>query len=542
MTVRRLSVVLVAALVTVALVASGVALVSGGAEAAGAETTTSCTVVDDPGVYRLGANVTNASADSCVRVESDDVVLDGDGHALTGDGDGVAVEVTATDERGQDPYENVTVRDLRVDSWGTGLAFVNTENATVTGVAVADADVGVRAGNASQRRPGYVVSADGTTVTDSTVRDVGTGVVVEDSTRVAVVDSDVTGYGDEGVRLDGVSESAVARNELVASEGAGDAVVVAATFGQESHGDAVVANHVAGGDVAVDLEEDLVRGTSVVRNDVERGDVFVGGSHVDDSRTVVAANDVTDGAVVVDRAANVSVAGNTLTNASESGGPTTVRVEDSTRVAVRNNTVTGARIGVSLEFLALENTVADNRITGGGVGVEVRRSAVNNTVEGNTLAGNTDGVRVSLPDAFRAGTNVIRDNAVRNNTDGVDVLATSERLVVESNDLTGNENGVHVRKSEVCVDGAEGAELVEVHANAIAGNDEYGVLNEDADVLNATGNYWGADDGPSSSGNETLVDPVTGEPADGSGDAVSAGGGGESSVHFDPWAGNESDA
>ncbi|QLG28519.1 hypothetical protein HUG10_13580 [Halorarum halophilum] len=61
------------------------------------------------------------------------------------------------------------------------------------------------------------------------------------------------------------------------------------------------------------------------------------------------------------------------------------------------------------------------------------------------------------------------------------------------------------------------------------GEIHYGILNHDDDMVNATNNYWGASDGPSSPDGENVTDPVTGEPANGSGMPVSEG------VHFDPY-------
>jgi hypothetical protein len=76
----------------------------------------------------------------------------------------------------------------------------------------------------------------------------------------------------------------------------------------------------------------------------------------------------------------------------------------------------------------------------------------------------------------------------------------------------------------------------DLHRNHLD-NDRYGVSNRDRSlVVNATGNYWGAADGPSSPGADLLEDPETGALADGAGDAVSRGDDeGVSNVRFDPF-------
>jgi hypothetical protein len=63
--------------------------------------------------------------------------------------------------------------------------------------------------------------------------------------------------------------------------------------------------------------------------------------------------------------------------------------------------------------------------------------------------------------------------------------------------------------------------MVEAHFNNIAGNGDYGVLNDGSETVDATNNWWGDDSGPSGSG-------------PGYGDAVS------DNVDFEPWLGAES--
>ncbi|QLG27482.1 right-handed parallel beta-helix repeat-containing protein [Halorarum halophilum] len=520
------------------------------------QTITSCTTITEPGVYALGNDITNTSADSCIQIESGDVVLDGEGHSLTGDGDGVAVDVTAHEERNQDPYVNVTVRDLQVESWGTGLEFVNTRNATASDVTVTDADIGVRAGSSTAHLPGYDATAHGTTVVDSTVRDVGYGVVGEISNDVEVVDNTVAEYDDVGVRLDVVSNSSFSGNEIVGSNESRDAAIrLGATedpYDDGSHDNVIESNRIVDSIVDVDLERDSVTRNRVVRNDVTRGGIHVSGSRGPATRTVVAGNELTDSSIDVVLASGVTVEENVLTNPGAAPDES-IRLNDAGPVTVRNNSITGASTGILIEHLSKENTVVDNTVTDSDVGVTIQEDSVNNTVEGNTIANNGNGVEISLVDSYEDGTNYVRGNDIVDNENGVFVEATDQPLVVESNQISDNENGIKVQASAVCSAGAEGAELLSVHGNTLADNAAYGVLNENGDVLNATGNFWGASDGPSSAddADAPFEDPVTGELANGSGTAVSEdpNAAGQSNVHFDSWlqqppedagAGNES--
>lgn len=527
----------------------GVVLASvlvGPALATGAQSDTrtiaSCTTITEPGVYTLGADITNTSADTCIQIESSDVVLDGDGHTVTGGGDGTAVDATAQEERNQDPYENVTVRNVDVESWETGLEFLNTRNATVSDVTVTDADIGVRAGSSTAHLPGYDATAHGTTVADSTVRDVGNGVVVQLSNDVEVVDNAVAEYDEVGVRLDVVSDSTFSGNEIVGSNESRDVAIRLAAiddpYDDGSHDNVIESNRIVDSTVEVDLERDSVTRNRVVRNDVTRGGIHVGGSRGPATRTVVAANDLTHSTIDVVLASNVTVEDNTLANPGEAPDES-INLADAGPTTVRNNTITGANVGIAIENHAEENAVLGNRVTDSEVGISIEDSSVNNTVEGNTLANDGNGIEVSLLDSYDDGTNYVRGNDIVDNENGLLVEATDQPLVVEANDISDNENGVHIRESGVCTPDAEGAELVSVHDNVIAGNAAYGVLNGNQDVLNATGNYWGAGDGPSSPADPDapFEDPVTGELADGDGTAVSEDpdAAGQSNVRFDSW-------
>ncbi|WP_255191395.1 GLUG motif-containing protein [Natronobeatus ordinarius] len=85
---------------------------------------TDCRVIDDPGVYELAGNLTTDDEGRCLEVTASDVVLEGGHHVLsheTASGDRTAIAV----DGGAEGLENVTVRELTVDGWETGVAFEN---------------------------------------------------------------------------------------------------------------------------------------------------------------------------------------------------------------------------------------------------------------------------------------------------------------------------------------------------------------------------------------------------------------------------------
>ena len=86
----------------------------------------SCTVIDEPGHYQLTDSVQTDREESCIVVDASDVVVDGDGHAVEGpgavdDSDDPHFAGVFVDGSSDDPHENVTVRNVAVTGFETGV-------------------------------------------------------------------------------------------------------------------------------------------------------------------------------------------------------------------------------------------------------------------------------------------------------------------------------------------------------------------------------------------------------------------------------------
>jgi parallel beta-helix repeat protein len=540
------------ALIAVSVVLAGVSV--GPAFAAQDDTTertlNRCGTITESGVYTLGSDLQNESADACIEVETDDVVLDGAGHTVAGDGDGTGVAVTATAETEiLEPYTNVTVRNLRVTSLADGVVFVNTNATAVVNLTATDVGTGVDAGQL-----GYSNGADRVTVRNSTFVDVDHGVSVERSVAPTVVGNDVRNFSTHGLVLTLTKRATVADND-VERPGRGESpelffsqrgpAIKLLNYG--SYFDPVVGpnttvadNDVAGGNL-------ILRGrggtsfpdTRVTNNDVEDGNIALFGGWQDDrmENTSIVGNEVTDGTVALTLTQNVTVADNRVADRSPLGGVEEgVLVSFGEHIDVTGNAVTGAETGVRVMDNSNDVRVADNRITDSEVGVRLESGASDNLVANNSIEATGAGVEVAVsfqPDSNPDAT-LVQGNTVTGAADGVRVVSTVRPLRIVGNDLSDTEDAVHVYEPTYCTSGAEGAELVAVHGNDLAAS-VYGVHNDDPDVLNATGNDWGGD-GPSSADDSdaSFADPLTGTLADGDGSAVSErpGDPGVSNVHF----------
>jgi len=142
-----------------------------------------CGTLDAPGVYEVASFAGPPSRTTCLVVGASDVTLRGTepGSTITGSGSGLAI--------GTDPsafYSNVTVRNLVVDGWPSGIGL-----AGVLDVAVADVTV----------RNGSGIGVLLVDTVDATVRDVavtdgrGTALAVLFGSNVTVEGLSVESYG-----------------------------------------------------------------------------------------------------------------------------------------------------------------------------------------------------------------------------------------------------------------------------------------------------------------------------------------------------------
>jgi len=232
---------------------------------------------------------------------------------------------------------------------------------------------------------------------------------------------------------------------------------------------------------------------------------------------------------------SISVVGPT----TDSDSTTPLRIDG---VRIINNELRNiSKLGMAL--LANNTTVSDNTIRSSN-GTGVSAMGYNISIENNEISNIG---RASLPYANVTSVGIfiingsdevdITDNVIADLKDsGIRIDRTSSPIPIAIPDV--QESHIDIAENTI-KNGSEGIRTgekidttrIEAHLNNITGNSNYGVLNENNSVLNATGNYWGESDGPS--GNVT--DPITGVLANGSGDRVSASTNNtsKSNVHFD---------
>jgi parallel beta-helix repeat protein len=145
-------------------------------QAAGAATPiSSCTEIDSSGYYYLTGDLRGLKegTDYCIGISASDVVLDGNGHSLTGLENGKGIYVSSV--------SNVTIENLTVSQYETGIYLNSSSNNTITNVTANNNNyIGI-----------YLLSSGSNTIKDSVLQN--NGLVVMDSYNNIVESTTVNG-------------------------------------------------------------------------------------------------------------------------------------------------------------------------------------------------------------------------------------------------------------------------------------------------------------------------------------------------------------
>ncbi|GAA0255412.1 NosD domain-containing protein [Haladaptatus pallidirubidus] len=88
----------------------------------------SCTTIDEPGRYELTKNITNGGgtpiSQSCIEIQSGNVVFDGNGHTIDGRGNShtVAIDVNTPENS-----KNIQITNAVITNWHEGIVFRHDE-------------------------------------------------------------------------------------------------------------------------------------------------------------------------------------------------------------------------------------------------------------------------------------------------------------------------------------------------------------------------------------------------------------------------------
>jgi len=107
----------------------------------------SCQELNESGTYTLAQDI--QATGTCFTITADDVVLDGDGKTITGDGTGTGVDV--------DGFDNLVIENLNVVSFNMGVDLVSSENSILRNNYLANNGFGIN-----------IVTSSSNTINDNT--------------------------------------------------------------------------------------------------------------------------------------------------------------------------------------------------------------------------------------------------------------------------------------------------------------------------------------------------------------------------------------
>ena len=488
---------------------------------------------DAPLFYATGESGTTAPSDArqVFIVDSTDVTVDG----IETEGMPVGVLVAYSDD--------VTVTDVTVTEADAGgeraIAVLGETNIDISGANVSGYTTGVEfegAGNAT--------FTDGN-VSDSTGDGDDTGgIVAIGSDNVTIATTELAGHASHAIWFDEVEAGTVEANEVSRSErgiwvwnsGAVDISHNDVRNVTDRGIDAIATGVSLDFETATVIHKNLVvdgdaggirgSGAEAVTNNTVRDNDGIGIS----ADGVIAGNHVegNGGNGIFSGADDAEIRNNTVLGNEASYG---IRVSTATSVVVeRNDVEDNDGIGIQLnsvsDAVVEENTVANNDEDG------IDLNGVSDIeLFGNDVSAHTEFVGISSAAGVRVdadGAVTIESNTIEDNRDGLRIeSAGSGDVTVTSNWILNNNNGVLIEPD---------ADQISVTENDIAGNSFYGLRYDgDAPTLDSTNNWWGAENGPSTTGSDgPFVDAEdTDVVADGNGDEIHADSG---PIQFSPFA------
>lgn len=310
---RRITISLVIAALSVSVV-TGVALAGGSPSTV--TTIDSCTTIEEPGHYRLGADIENSDASTCIEIETSDVVLDGDGRTVDGVNNDSSIGVSID---GNNSLSNVTVQNLTVTDWESGVRYHDVIDGAVTAV------------NATNTSEGIALhSVEETTVENNVVLGNDVGIFVDDSSTNNSVARNNAVNNTDGIALWASDDNAITNNTVRNSED--NAISLAVRSANNTlAGNTVVTNDYG---IVIDRSNENEVTDNTVRNSTRDGIVLLGANN-----STVAENTAANGrdGIALYAADRNQIVENEATDNERNG----IGLYSSLDVVVRGNTLSG---------------------------------------------------------------------------------------------------------------------------------------------------------------------------------------------------------
>ncbi|PKL60661.1 MAG: hypothetical protein CVV33_01525 [Methanomicrobiales archaeon HGW-Methanomicrobiales-4] len=227
--------------------------------------------LEGPGIYTLCADLSEKNATTVIHINSDDVILEGAGYILNGSGVSDQASYGIRIENNGTKIQNITIRNLTVSGFETGIFLDDIEDAKIERcMVVKNLQAGIRLTNGtnvsiieteiSSTIPDSDISGgSGICITDSdtvTIRsdlilgngkgDEGSGLVIIRSPHVAIDDTTITGNAASGVITQGLFSGLIIQRNIISSNGVSGITINAGCNGPQISGNQIRENYLAG--------------------------------------------------------------------------------------------------------------------------------------------------------------------------------------------------------------------------------------------------------------------------------------------------------
>jgi parallel beta-helix repeat protein len=367
--------------------------------------------------YTFTSNVVNDT----IVVERDNIVVDGAGYTLQGNGTGTGIDLSGR--------SNVTIKNTEIKSFVNGIYLRYSNNNTISGNNIANNGRGFWLLGSSNN------IIDGNNMTENT----SYGFEFDSSSNNTISGNDITNSR-IGIHLDRSSKNTFRNND--ASKNKYNFDVRGSSLSHYIQ-DIDDSNTVDGKpvyywvdrrDVAVSLDAGWVALINCTRMTVKNLDLTNNGQGVLLAFTInstISKNNIKSNLIGISLydSSNNTINGNNITEKNGRG----IFLDESSNNTVSGNYIANNLIGIELHWFSNNNTVSGNDITGNDDGIYLYWSS-NNTVSGNHITNNVYGIYfVCFWTQSICSNNSIYENHITNNVHGIWLSYSSNNKIYHNN-------------------------------------------------------------------------------------------------------------
>ncbi|MEM2031021.1 MAG: NosD domain-containing protein [Archaeoglobaceae archaeon] len=164
-----------------------------------------CMEITQPGYYRLVNDILGLKGGKtyCIKISANDVVLDGQGFSISGEGSGDGIYVRAS---------NVTIKNVKVLNYGTGIRLYSSSNITIIGNYITN-----------NRYEGIKLSSSSsnTITVNNITNNYGEGIELSSSSSNTISENNIMNNDEEGIELSYSKNNTISGNNIANNEYSG---------------------------------------------------------------------------------------------------------------------------------------------------------------------------------------------------------------------------------------------------------------------------------------------------------------------------------